>query len=187
MPRIPKYGSRKRRREERACNDVTPDGVDEEISSLEREVEPDLFWRMESEEDIQTGNDAHPPEGVLNDGMFNQSTLYSLAKPLIDLINKSIEDLISKGYNGTINPRNKWGMERKRQFLEHVFRRVRLLLGVVADIDTSLDTSMIESAIGYLQHLQMRGTNFRDNEYVVMCSKPLFPLVSSHNELLLRD
>ena len=64
MPRVPKYGSRKRRIEERPCNDVTPDGVDEEISSLEREVEPDPLCRMELDDDIQTENDAHPPEEV---------------------------------------------------------------------------------------------------------------------------
>jgi hypothetical protein len=167
MPRVPKYGSRKRRRQEQVCNDVTPEGIDEESSTVEREVEPDASWRMELDDDIQTGNDAGPPEETMNDELFTQSTLYSVAKPLIDLINKSVNNLITKGHNGAVNPRNKWGMERKRQFLEHVFRRVRLLLSVAIDsTDTSLDTSMIESAIVYLQHLQMRVTNFRDNEYV---------------------
>jgi hypothetical protein len=167
MPRVPQYGSRKRRRQERVCNDVTPEGVDEESNNVEQEVESFASWRMELDDDIQTGYDAHLPEGVLNDDLFTQSTLYSIAKPSIDLIFKAVNDLIMKGENGAVNARNKWGAERKRQYLEHVFRRVKLLLSVPADsTETSLDTSMIESAIVYLQHLQMRGTNFRDNEYV---------------------
>jgi hypothetical protein len=53
-----------------------------------------------------------------------------------------------KGRNGAVNARNKWGAERKRQYLEHVFRRVKLLSSVAADsTETSLDTTMVESAI----------------------------------------
>jgi hypothetical protein len=63
---------------------------------VEQEVESYASWRMELDDDIQTGNDAHLPEGVLNDDLFTQSTLYSIAKPLIDLTFKAVNGLIIK-------------------------------------------------------------------------------------------
>jgi N12 class adenine-specific DNA methylase len=75
-------------------NTVVGRGVDKNVSatmspqkelmkrySVEQEVESYASWRMELDDDIQTGNDAHLPEGVLIYDLFTRSTLYSIAKP----------------------------------------------------------------------------------------------------------
>jgi hypothetical protein len=75
--------------------------------------------------------------------------------------------LMHAGYKGAINPENKWGPDRTKQFINHIFARIEIFFGISNTESTSdLDTSMIDSAVSYMSSLQTSGTNFTANEYV---------------------
>ena len=107
--------------------------------------------------------------GVYTEALFKQTRLYHVTRPLILLIKKNFEDAIAKGYGVQLNHFSTWSNERKNQFFDHFFARVRSIFHfgfISTSSSTSLDSEMIDSAAAYITALSRNGTNFLGHEHV---------------------
>lgn len=116
---------------------------------------------------LQLGNEP-TKEGVCIDALFTQTRLYQVARPLIQLIKSNLDGLIARSYGGKSITLNSWGTERKAQFLDHVFDRIKSIYHVdnSGSSLTAMDSQMVESAAAYIAALSKDGRNFTGNEYV---------------------
>ena len=150
---------------------VSPDEVVEETGEPNRTTPSGSESQDYQDMDIQTDRHADRThsarEPVVINSIFSEAALYRTAKPVIDELQKVILNLMHAGYKKAINPENKWGPDRSKQFTNHVFARIETLLGVSnAESTSDIDGSMIDSAVSYVSSLQTSGTNFTANEYV---------------------
>lgn len=76
-------------------------------------------------------------ETVINDSIFSQTALYRTSKPLIEHLQKSINDLMLIGYGGAKHTEKKWGQKRTEQFILHIFSRIKTLFEISTTVPTS--------------------------------------------------
>ena len=100
-------------------------------------------------------------ETVINDSVFSQTALYRISKPLIEHLQKLINDLMLIGYGGAKHTEKKWGQKGTKQFILHIFSRINTLFELSTTVPTSVvDTIMVDSVVNYLSSLQVSRTNF---------------------------
>ena len=147
-------------------NQATPSGSEsQDTQNMDSRTNRDADVIISN--DVVDGNVTGARRPVITNSLFSKAALYRTAKPVIDELQKVILNVMHVGYKGVVNPENKWGSDRSKQFINHVFVRIETLLGVSNTESTSdLDTSMIDSAVSYISSLQTSGTNFTANEYV---------------------
>lgn len=125
----------------------------------------------------------------INSNLFSQTRLYKLTNPIVELLHKNVESVIAIGSNGLEDPNNKWGVERTEMFLDHIFKRVKKLLGIsISSSNENSEKDMIDSAVTYMSSLKKIGTNFTGNEYVRIhiLESLIPPTVKSSRSLALR-
>jgi hypothetical protein len=54
---------------------------------------------------------------IIINSLFSKAALYRTAKPVIDELQKAILNLMHAGYKRAIDPENKWGPDRSKQFI----------------------------------------------------------------------
>ena len=126
------------------------------------------------------------------DSLIKRSLLYEIAKPVVESIVSSISKAITA--SGTPGRTTTWGSERKVQFLEHVFARVRASLDVSSMCKRSaenIDSIIVDDAVAFIEALSLSsagGTNFTFNQYVrsrvleaLMCT-----FLTSHRKVAIR-
>jgi hypothetical protein len=84
------------------------------------------------------------------------------------LIKSNLDGLIARSYGGKSITLNSWGTERKAQFLDHVFDRIKSIYHVDKSGSslTAMNSQMVESAAAYIAALSKDVRNFTGNEYV---------------------
>ena len=104
------------------------------------------------------------------DSEIKRSLLYEISKPVIESIVLMISNAVTT--SGTQCRKTTWGNDRKIQFLEHVFSRVRASIDAKSGSKRSaenIDSLILDNAVAFIEGLSLSsvgGTNFTSNQYV---------------------